>query len=203
MTEPKTTLKAYFEDGDIPTGANFSTLIDSAALIYIAANETQRTSYLATALAGDWCYQTATDKMYFCDGSSWIEVATVIMLVDGYRPLTEKSQAIFTVEGSLTVGAGVIRIRNRTGRTLTISEVHCEVNTAPVGAAIIVDVHKAGVTIFTTQSNRPEIADGANVGSSTTIEVPVWANDTYLTIDRDQVGSTTPGSDLVVTVVYS
>jgi len=134
---------------------------------------------------------------YFID-----DAGTVIGPLVGASALPA-SQAIFSIEGSLSVGAGVIRIRNRTGRTLTISEVHCEVNTAPVGAAIIVDVHKGGVTIFTTQSNRPQIADGANVGSSTTIEVPAWANDAYLTVDRDQVGSTTSGSDLVVTVVYS
>ena len=173
--QTKTVLKSYFETGDTPTQAQFEDLIDTIP------------GALGAIADGDIPASIARDS----------EVAA------SYRPITEKSQVIFTIEGSLAVGSGTIRIRNRTGRTLTISEVHCEVNTAPVGAAIIVDIHKNGTTIFTTQSNRPQIADGANAGNSTTIEAPSWANDTYLTMDRDQVGSGTAGSDLVVTVVYS
>jgi len=112
--QTKTVLKSYFETGDTPTQAQFEDLIDTIP------------GALGAIADGDIPASIARDS----------EVAA------SYRPITEKSQAIFTIEGSLTVGSGTIRIRNRTGRTLTISEVHCEVNTAPVGAAIIVDIHK-------------------------------------------------------------
>ncbi len=177
----RTTLKSYFEDGDIPTGANFADLIDSLALV-----------------AELTAHGAASDPH-----PTYTTAAELAAALAGYRPITEKSQAIFTIEGILSVGTGTLRIRNRTGRTLTISEVYCEVDTAPVGAAIIVDVNNGGTTIFTNQAHRPQIAAGANVGNTTTIDVPAWSNNTYLTIDRDQVGSTTPGSDLVVTVIYS
>lgn len=112
-------------------------------------------------------------------------------------------QSILTFTDELEVIGNPLRIYNRLGRTQTISEVFLSVGTAPVGATIIVDIHKDGVTIFTTQTNRPSIASGANTGSSTTIEVPTWADGEYLTAHVDQVGSTTPGSDLVVHVVHS
>ena len=113
------------------------------------------------------------------------------------------SQLLSSIEGVLVVTTGKLRFYNETGRTLTISKVKLAVDTAPVGAAIIVDVHKNGVTVFTTQSNRPQIAAAANEGESTTIEVPSWADGDYLTVDVDQIGSSTAGSDLTVHVIYS
>jgi len=109
----------------------------------------------------------------------------------------------FTVSGELTVDPNPIRITNLTGDTLTISEVYLAVNTAPTGAAVIVDVHKDGVTIFTNQAHRPQIAATAFDGSTTTIDVDAWASMSYLQIDVDQIGSTLPGEDLTVTIIAS
>lgn len=116
---------------------------------------------------------------------------------------TINMQAIFTASGTLSVGASTIILPNATGRTLVISKVYLIVGTAPTGAAILVDIHKNGTTIFTTQSNRPTIADGATSGNTTTIEVSSWDDGEYLTMEIDQVGSTVAGSDLTVAVVYS
>lgn len=106
-----------------------------------------------------------------------------------------------TAEGPLAVGANPLRWYNVTGFTRTIKKVFLAANTAPVGAAIIVDIHKNGTTIFTTQSNRPQIAAGANTGQSTTIEVASWLDGEYLTMEIDQVGSSTAGADLVVHIL--
>lgn len=114
-----------------------------------------------------------------------------------------KFQAIFTVERTLEVVSGEVRIGNHTGRTLTISAVYLDVSTAPASQAIIVDIHKNGTTIFTNQVNRPQIAAGANTGNTTTIDAPSWANGDYLTMDIDQVGVGTAGENLTATVVYS
>lgn len=113
------------------------------------------------------------------------------------------SQAVFTVEGVVSTGSGSLRIYNSMGRTVTISKVFLSANTAPTGADIIVDLNNNGSTVFSTQSNRPRIVDGANTGYTTTINSSSWADGQYLTFDRDQVGSGTPGSDLTVHVVYS
>jgi hypothetical protein len=114
---------------------------------------------------------------------------------------TRRQATIFTVEGVLTVASGAIRIYNKLGRTLTIERVFLCVSTAPTGAAVIVDVHKDGTTLFTAQSNRPQIAAGANTGETTTIEVSSWADGEYLTMDVDQIGSTVAGSNLTVHVI--
>lgn len=85
---------------------------------------------------------------------------------------------------------------------LDIIEVEAYVDTAPTGASIIVDVNIDGTTIFTTQSNRPEIAVSTKSDSSTTIDDASHTDGQILSVDIDQVGSTIIGSDLVVTIHY-
>lgn len=106
---------------------------------------------------------------------------------------------VFYVDGTLATGTGKSAKINVpfTGR---ITKVVANVDTAPTGADIIVDIHKNGTTIFTTQSNRPTIASSATSGNTTTIEVSSVAIDDVLTLDIDQVGSTVAGADLSVTI---
>jgi len=109
--------------------------------------------------------------------------------------------AVFSGAGPLTAGAGVGRWRFP--YAATIMGVTAAVGTAPTGAAILLDVHKNGTTVFTTQGNRPTIAVSAF--ATTTEAVPdVTAVDSgdYLTVDRDQVGSTVAGADLTVFIRY-
>ena len=110
-------------------------------------------------------------------------------------------QTLLTISGDLTLVSNPLRIYNKLGATLTISEVFIAVNTAPTGANVIVDVNKDGTTIFTNQANRPEIAASGYTDSTTNIDVASWAVGEYLTIDVDQIGSTLPGSDLVVHII--
>lgn len=82
-----------------------------------------------------------------------------------------------------------------------IDEVRIHLGTAPTGANFIVDVNDDGTTIFTTQANRPEITAGANDDTSGAADGgTAVAKDSVLTIDIDQIGSGTAGSDLVVFV---
>ena len=128
------------------------------------------------------------------DGLTYLATASGTLL---------SNQALFAVEGDLTVTSNPLRIYNNFGGTRTITKVQLSVDTAPTGAAVIVDVNKNGTTIFTTQANRPQIAVGANAGNTTTINVPDWADGEYLTMDVDQIGSSTPGSHLVAHIVYT
>jgi len=76
------------------------------------------------------------------------------------------------------------------------------VNTAPVGSDVIIDVNINGVSTFA-PANRPRVLDGQEVGAEATtfLDATVEAGD-YLTVDVDQVGSSTPGDFLGVTVRY-
>ena len=85
---------------------------------------------------------------------------------------------------------------------LNIEEVYGYIRTAPVGAALLVDINKNGTSIFQT---RLTIADGANTGSQKAIRIPgqphLNIND-RLDIDVDQVGSSTAGANLSVFIRF-
>lgn len=85
----------------------------------------------------------------------------------------------------------------------TLLGVSITVGTSPVGADIIVDINKNDTTIFTNQTNRPVITPGQELsGETTNIDVTQVDAGDYLSVDIDQVGSSTQGADLTVTVRY-
>jgi hypothetical protein len=108
----------------------------------------------------------------------------------------------WSYSGTLAVTTGTFRWYNDTGRTLTITKIRASVGTAPTGASVICDVNKNGTTVFTTQSNRPTIAVSTNTALGTP-NVTSLADGDYLTVDIDQIGSSTPGSNLTVTITVS
>lgn len=108
--------------------------------------------------------------------------------------------APFSRAGVLTVAAGTHRFRFPFAATIV--SVAATVGTAPTGQAILVDVHKNGTTIFTTQANRPSIAASTNSSAEATPDVTSIAEGDYLTVDVDQIGSGVAGSDLTVLVEW-
>lgn len=83
----------------------------------------------------------------------------------------------------------------------TVLGVRGYMGTAPVGAAAIFDVNRNGVTIFGTQALRPQAAAGSNTVAETTgMTVTSLTAGDVLTVDVDQVGSTTAGSDLTLVI---
>lgn len=118
---------------------------------------------------------------------------------------TYRFQAQFaTLKGvALTTSTGTHRyyVTGPSGATFTIKAVWASVGTAPTGASILIDVHKNGTTIYTTQGNRPAItATNFSSGRDADMDVTSVAEADYLTVDVDQVGSTIAGADLVVIV---
>lgn len=103
----------------------------------------------------------------------------------------------------LTTGTGTARWYNRTGVTLTIARVWVAAGVAPTGADLVVDVHKNGTTIYSTQANRPTVAAGGNGGTATVPDVTSLADGDYLTFDIDQIGSTIAGGELTGGVVVT
>ena len=105
------------------------------------------------------------------------------------------------VSGTLTVAANQgweIPIQVDVLKAPVIVSCYARVKTAPTGASLIIDVNKNGVTIFTTQANRPTIAAGATVSSDSLPDVVSLAQNDYLTIDIDQIGSVVAGANLTV-----
>lgn len=94
---------------------------------------------------------------------------------------------------------GTARVTFRMPWAATLTDVRLSVNTAPTGSALIVDVNEGGVSVFGT---LPQIDDGdtTSVGSTVTpvISDSALAADAEITVDIDQVGSTTTGKGLKV-----
>lgn len=120
----------------------------------------------------------------------------------GQLPTLSSSKIIpYSNTGTLGVATGTYRLYNDSGIAWTINSVRASVGTAPTGAAIIVDINVNETTIFTTQTNRPTIAAAGNTsGKVTSMEVTTIADGSYVTVDIDQVGSTSAGTNLTVQV---
>lgn len=76
------------------------------------------------------------------------------------------------------------------------------VNTAPVGADIIVDINVAGSSIFSTNKLTIDAGSSSSVGSSTTptlVTTTITAGQS-LSFDIDQIGTTTKGKGLKISM---
>ena len=98
---------------------------------------------------------------------------------------------------ALTVGTGKVEFRMPFAFTLTRVKASC--TTAPVGSTIIVDINEAGTTILSTKLSidaSEETSDTA--AAAAVISDASLANDGIITIDIDQIGSSTAGAGLKV-----
>jgi hypothetical protein len=148
--------------------------------------------------AGDTWFNSSTGKSYIYYDSSWIEIGG-----GSTGPKGEIGQSIvpYNRAGTLAVTTGQTRFR--LPFDATIVGVSAAVGTAPTGSSIIIDVNKNGTTIFTTQGNRPAIAVSSHEAAEVTnMDITSLSTGDYITIDIDQIGSGTPGSDLSVFVRY-
>lgn len=105
----------------------------------------------------------------------------------------------WTFPEGATVGAGLARWYPPF-QFWEVDSVRASADTAPTGASLIVDVNKNGTTIYTDQANRPTIAASTNTALGGTPDTSAGVSGDYYTPDIDQVGSTIPGSWVIVTM---
>lgn len=125
----------------------------------------------------------AAEEIFFED----VEVGNV-------QPLRETFP--FTIAGAVTVQEGRLRLYfEEDGQ---IERVRVSAGIAPSGADLVVDVNVNGSSIFA--DALPTVVAGENTGL-VNLPTPLAVSEgDYLTIDVDQVGSTTPGADVVVQI---
>lgn len=110
----------------------------------------------------------------------------------------------FTKSGTLTTTTGATRWYNDTGATRTLVSTRGSVGTAPTGADILVDINVNGASVWaSTQGNRITIAAGTNTDEGGAFDTATIADGSFVTVDIDQIGSGTAGSDLTVTLWMS
>jgi hypothetical protein len=104
----------------------------------------------------------------------------------------------FPITGTLVVGSSLTNalIATEVGE---ITKAYAYVKTAPVGAHLILDINKNGASLWaSTPANKLRINAGSQSGTQTNFDVITLADGSILTLDVDQVGSTTAGADLTV-----
>lgn len=98
---------------------------------------------------------------------------------------------------ALTAGTNKIRFRMPFAATLTA--VRATVNTAPVGSTLIVDINESGTSVLGTKLSIDATENSSTTAASAaTITDSALANDAEISIDIDQIGSTTAGAGLKV-----
>lgn len=97
---------------------------------------------------------------------------------------------------------GTAKVTFRMPYAFTVTDVRANVNTAPTGSTIIVDINESGTTILSTKLS----IDAGEETSESAATPPVisdasLADDAEITIDIDQIGSSTAGKGLKVALI--
>lgn len=130
----------------------------------------------------------------------WLEeVNDALVFMDRHAP---KHIQVACSDETTDLTTGTAKATFRAPHAMTLTGVRASVTTAPVGSTIIVDINKNGTTMLSTK-----LTIDASEKTSTTaataavISVSSIADDDEITIDIDQVGSSTAGAGLKVTLI--
>ena len=96
--------------------------------------------------------------------------------------------------------AGTDKIKFIMPYAFTLTGISASVTTAPVGATLVVDVNEAGTTIMSTNKI---VIDASETSTATAATAPTLsdtslASGALITVDIDQIGSSTAGAGLKV-----
>jgi len=128
------------------------------------------------------------------------EMNTRWQSIDGRLNFLELNNTItYYVPGGLTAPTSILRFPwPFKARNLSIG---LAVNTAPVGSDILLQLSVGGTEVFAA-GDRPKISDGDNFGTFSVNGslLASFEEDNEATLEIDQVGSGTPGSDLAIVI---
>lgn len=102
----------------------------------------------------------------------------------------------------LTAGNGKLTFRMPYAATLT--GVRASVSTAPTGSTIVVDINMDGVSLLGAKlSIDASEKTSTTAATAATITTSALTDDAEITIDIDQIGSSTAGKGLKVTLIFA
>jgi hypothetical protein len=142
-------------------------------------------------------------------GNDWVIegvrnlTGTRVNYVSAPAQITPESSIILTVGDETTdLTIGTAKLTFRMPYAFTVSEVRASVNTAPVGSTIIVDINDGGNSILSTKlSIDTSEKTSVTAISEAVISDSALADDAEITIDIDQVGSSTAGKGLKIALI--
>ena len=134
-------------------------------------------------------YTNADNHLHFINGAGTdVKVTEEVFIV-----------ALSDETTDLTTGTAKASFNMPFAMTLTGVKANC--TTAPVGSTIIVDINEAGSTILSTKlSIDASETTSTSAASAAVISDSALANDALITFDIDQIGSSTAGKGLKVTL---
>lgn len=106
-----------------------------------------------------------------------------------------------TDEGTDLV-AGTSEITFRMPFAMTVTDVRANVNTAPTGSTITVDINEGGTTILSTKLTIDATEKTSeSAATPAVISDSSLADDAEMTVDIDQIGSTIAGKGLKIWII--
>ena len=142
------------------------------------------------------------DRLLFWDDSEGKLTHTSIgpgIVFDGTTLRAEEWLWVACSDETTPLTAGAAKITFRLPYAATLLAVRASVTTAPVGANLVVDINEGGTSVLSTK-----LSIDATEKTSTTAATPAvisdsaLADDAEITVDIDQIGSSTAGAGLKV-----
>lgn len=181
------------DEGDGIVSVEFSTVTPAASVV-------AETSFGATYLVGTASEYARADHTH---GTPDNPVTAHEVTYDHTKLDLIVSRSAYNWFHGGTLSVGVLPAATLVSADqVTIERVTIYVTASPVGSAIIADIMADGTSIFSSDSNRPQIASGSISGYTTTIETATLTQYQKLTAQILQVGSGTAGDNLSIIVSY-
>jgi hypothetical protein len=226
---PITTSHTVYEDtvlgteiagvlGDV-IGANHYILYAPGELFEISSSMIDN-SYVFPTSGRDLFWDASVAKYKPVKPGDSAPDASFILRIHSYSATTAVVSVPVASQGSLMFRQDAIQLRvgdegsslatgsrlytMRMPYNMKLAEVRASLGSAPVGSSVLVDINKSGSSILSTKL----AVSAGQLSSVTSAPAPVLSDqmlpsDTEISIDIDQVGSTTPGSGLKVWLIGS
>jgi len=142
------------------------------------------------------------DRILFWDDSEsklrYLTLASGVV-IDGTTLYADQVLGIACSDETTSLTTGTAKVTFRLPYAATLLAVKAEVNTAPTGSTLVVDINESGTSILSTKLS----IDAGEKTSDTAATAAVisdssLANDAEMAIDIDQIGSTIAGKGLKV-----